>query len=322
MRLHARANHGGRRGLLAFALASLIAFALALTTGAGPASAAVGPNQITHVYMNLANQGSQSQQNQYQGLIDSLRQASSQFTGSYRGNTRITQYSDQGLIRLSLHVTASNTETSLWIDPSDLYVLGFSNQWNQTWQFNDNRINLGTRLAQSGFTTNGNVQTLFFGGAYTSLPASAGVNRSNFQHDYSDIIGAVEQLAHVTNPTGGQANGSDQQWTARSLLLLIQATSEAARFYDINGVFRTTMLGAYGSRGLTAYQQNLENAWSAASAFGYNLTNYGSATPITTTGGISWNQWSDVASRIAIMLYRITAVPDQGNSGDWSHDEL
>lgn len=321
MHLHDRTNAGGRN-LLALAVATLLAFALALTAGTGSASAAVGQNQIRHVYMNLANQGSSSQRDQYQGLIDSLRAASSQFDGSYRGNTRITQYSDQGLIRLSLNVSAGNTEASLWIDPSDLYVLGFSNRWGQTWQFNDNRVDLGARIAASGYAINGAVQTLFFGGAYTSLPASAGVTRGNFPHDYADVVGSVEQLANVTNPTGGQANGSDQQWTARSLLLLIQFTSEAARFYDINGVFRTTMTGAFGGRGLTAYQQNLENAWSAASAYGYNLTNYGSAAPVTTTGGITWQQWSDVASRIAIMLYRITAVPDQGNSGNWIHDEF
>ncbi|MFE5143637.1 ribosome-inactivating family protein [Streptomyces fagopyri] len=161
-----------------------------------------------------------------------------------------------------------------------------------------------------------------FGGNYGSLTASAGVNRGNFLHNYGDFLGSVSQLSAVTNPTGGQNNGSQQQRTARSLLLLIQMTSEAARLYDVNGVFATTMIGGIPGAGINAYQSNLENGWSQASAYGWTVTNNRSAPGIVTTGQVPWNNWNDVASRIAIMLYRIANVPDQGNSGGWSHDEL
>ncbi|MGW2689847.1 ribosome-inactivating family protein [Streptomyces sp. NPDC001414] len=272
--------------------------------------------------MNLSENGSNAQQSQYQGLIDSLRRASAGTTGPYRGSTYLSQYPDQGLIRLTLTRLSNSDEVSLWIDPVNLYVLGFTNRSNQTWQFNDNRFSLANRLSTSGFQPNGAVQTLPFGGNYLSLTASAGVNRGNFLHNYGDVIGSVSQLATVTNPTGGQANGSNQQWTARSLLLLIQMTSESARLYDINGVFRTTMIGTNASPGITAYQSNLENGWGQASGYGQNVTNNPAVPGITTTGGVTWNSWADIAARIAILLYRTGIVPDGGSSSNWSHDEL
>lgn len=307
---------------LSLILASILAFGVISTIGAKAASASVGNNQITHVYMNLGDAGSDTQQSQYQGLIDSLRAAASNYAGTYRSGTYISQYSDQGLIRLSLHRNSNADEISLWIDPTDLYVLGFTNGANQTWQFNDNRLDLASRLSASGYQSNGAVQTLPFGGAYNSLTASAGVNRGNFSHNYGDVLGSVSQLATVTDPTGGQANGSPQQWTARSLLLMIQMTSESARLYDITGVFRTTMVGVMASSGISAYQSNLENGWGQASGYGWSVTNNSNTQGITTTGGVTWNSWSDVAARIAIMLYRIAFVPDGGSSSNWSHDEL
>ncbi|MFF4247042.1 ribosome-inactivating family protein [Streptomyces sp. NPDC001822] len=303
-------------------MATILAAGVSVTAGAATASAAVGQNQITHLYMNLGTPNS-GQQNQYQALIDSLRVAASDGGGShFRGNTYLSQYNNQGLIRLSLRLTDEQQEISLWIDPQNLYVLGFTNNANQTWQFNDNRFSLADRLSASGYQSNGAVQTLYFGGGYTSLTASAGRDRGTFQHNWADIVGSVRQLARVTNPTGGQNNGSQQTYTARSLFLMIQMTSEAARFYDITGVFRSAMVNADRPAGITAYQSNLENGWGQASAFGWSVTNNAQTPGIVTTGQVAWNNWADVASRIAIMLFRITAIPDAGNSGQWSHDEL
>ncbi|MGE7438833.1 ribosome-inactivating family protein [Kitasatospora sp. NPDC001175] len=90
----------------------------------------------------------------------------------------------------------------------------------------------------------GNTAEASFGGAYTGLPAYAGVDRGNFPHDYSDIVGAVEQLAYVTNPSGARPTEAISSGRRGRCCLLIQATSEAARFYDINGVFRAAMIGA------------------------------------------------------------------------------
>ncbi|MFB8754457.1 ribosome-inactivating family protein [Streptomyces nigra] len=322
MQLKARIGRRARL-LVSFVVASLLAAGVTVTTGAGTASAIVGRNQITHLYMNLGISGNYGQRDQYQGLINSIRvAASNRGAETFRGNTYIAQYADQGLIRVSLHLNADNQEMSLWLDPQNLYVLGFTNTYNQTWQFNDNRFNLADRLSASGFQSNGAVRTLYFGGAYPSLTASAGVNRGNFSHNYNDVLGSVRQLARVTNPTGGQANGSEQQWTARSLFLMIQMTSEAARFYDINGVFRSTMYGTYTQPGIVSWQSNLENGWSQASAFGYSVTNDPTTPGIVTTGQVQWHSWSDVSDRIAIMLYKIPSVPDGGNSGNWTRDEL
>ncbi|MFE3267155.1 ribosome-inactivating family protein [Streptomyces sp. NPDC059215] len=313
------------RFLAPLVMASLLATGATATLGAATASASVGQNQINHVYMNLGESGSQSQQSQYQALIDSLRVAASNNGAShYRGNSYISQYADQGLIRLSLHRDNPNRsepdEVSLWIDPTNLYVLGFTNRFNQTWQFNDNRINLAARLSASGFNTS--VQTLYFGGAYPSLTASAGVTLDHFSHNYGDILGSVTQLANVTNPTGGEGNGSNQQWTARSLIVLIQMTVESARLYDINGVFRTAMIGQYATVGITAFQENIEHGWGQASAYGQTVTGNPSAPNITTSGGVTWNGWNDVASRIAILNYRTSSLPDKGNSANWRYDEL
>ncbi|HXC77240.1 MAG TPA: ribosome-inactivating family protein [Candidatus Acidoferrum sp.] len=308
--------------LLSLFVALAVAVSVMFTAGTGTASAAVGYGQITHVYMNLGERGSQTQQSQYQGLLDSLRNAVGNYGPSpWRGGTYLAQYAQQGLVRLSLHRNATAEEVSLWIDPVTLYVLGFSNNNGQIWQFPDNTVaNFRGRLDAAGYSYT-SFANLPFQSQYASMTASAGVDRWNFNHNYGDILGSVSQLARVTNPYGGQNNGSDQMWTARSLLLLIQATAEAARLWDIQGVFRTTFLGAWAGSGISAYQQNLENGWGQASAYGYSVTNSTNTPGITTTGGITWNSWQDVADRIAVLLGR-NITPDGGNSANFQRDEL
>lgn len=320
MQLLSRVRRKGQALLSLFVTLTVVT--VMFTASSGTASAVVGYGQITHVYMNLGEQGSPSQQNQYQNLIVSLRNAVSQYGNSpYRGGTYLAQYAEEGLVRLSLHRDATAEEVSLWMDPVTLYILGFSNNNGQIWQFPDNTVaNFRSRLDLAGYSYT-SFENLPFESRYASLTASAGVDRWNFNHNYGDILGSVSQLARVTSPYGGQNNGSAQMWTARSLHLLIQATAEAARAWDIQGVFLATFLGTWGTAGISAYQQNLENGWAQASAYGYSVTNNPTTSGITTTGGITWNRWADVAARLAILLYR-NITPDGGKSSNWPQDEL
>ena len=291
----------------------------AITLAATSASASVPQNGITHVYMNLDDFGSSSQQDQYQSLLNSLRSAIANTNTVYRGNTYLTQASSAGLVELTLTVVSTNNTVTLWIDPTNLYIMGFSNNDGVTWQFND-QTSLSARLSRTTYQMNGGyARTLPFGGSYGSLTASSGNNRDNMGINYPDILGSVNQLATVTDPTGGQANGSNQQWTARSLLLMVQFTSEAARFYDIDGVFRATMIGANQGPGLSAEQQTLENDWGQISNYGISVTNNPSTPPYVASNNpyIAFNSWADIATKMAVLLYTYSLW-----SGNPWNDEL
>jgi hypothetical protein len=300
----------------------VVGFVLALTlglagtlAGAGKAYADTGNNQVTHVYMNLDDFGSTSQQDQYQGLLDSLRAATGHL---YRGSTYVTQSSNTGLIRLSLHINSTGEQMDLWLNPSNLYVLGFSNSQGLTWQFNDMAGVLANRLGTANVPgINPVVQDLFFGGGYPELTPSAGRDRNSIQINYADVLGSVRQLSGVTNPTGGQSNGSPQTYTARSLLLMIQFTSEAARFWDVQGIFRSTMIGQNQGPGLSLTIQELENNWEFISQYGISVTQNPSTPGIVAhyvNPYLPFFSWAAVAARTALLLYTINYLP--------SHTEL
>jgi hypothetical protein len=120
---------------------ALLAFVIAITgtsfIGGGTARADVYPGQITHVYMNLANNPSTNLQSQYTLLIRSLRDAAGH---SYRDGVQETELNnaynrENGLIKLTL--SYNGTTLTLWISPADLYVRGYTNQYGHTFQFND-----------------------------------------------------------------------------------------------------------------------------------------------------------------------------------------
>ena len=110
-------------------------------------------------------------------------------------------------------------------------------------------------------------------------------------------------------------------------MLLIQVTSEAARFRNVYGIM-TQALGTPGSRGgLPTQEQNLENNWAAMSGYGVSVSNNSTTRPVTIVGagaadsdGHSTNlvlhSWNDLSRYVGILL------GNRANVGGPGHTEL
>jgi hypothetical protein len=270
---------------------------MAIVASAGAAKADVPNNGVGHVWLNLNNPG-QGAQSQFSAFITSLRQAAGH---DFRGGVYQTQTETSNrLIRADITDPAGN-QVWLWITPSDLYVRGFTSQTNgTTYYFGDDGFNL---------------QMLDFGSNYNSMSQAAGRGRDTMLISFNDLVGSVRNLATVGYPYGG-----NQQDVARSMMFMIQYTSEAARFWDVYGVM-SDIMNSWTARydGLPLLQQNLENSWDAISQYGYRVTNDPYTPPTNITGvGTFWN-WGDVQARLGTMTPRWNGLSP---SGDWWHTEL
>jgi hypothetical protein len=293
-----------------------------MTAMAGPARADVGPGQVAHVYMNLDNRPGNSAATGYRAFINSLRRAAGH---AFRGATYIAQSNPGGIIRADINATGGNQalRLTLWIDPVNLYVLGFTNANNQTLYFNDvspanaDRVAVGA-LAQ-GF--HGGTQRLPFGGNYMSLSRTAGRGRGAMPISMNDIYSSVASLATTTSGNIGTSTLS----ASRSLMLLIQVTSEAARFSNVYGIM-SQALGNPGSRnGLPAREQNLENNWEAMSRYGLSVSHNSTTRPETIIGAgapdsrghatnLVLHSWSDVARYVGILLGNLDDLGTPGHT--------
>lgn len=296
-----------------------IAMFLAVMTGvAVPAEADTGPGQVTHIYVNLDNKPGDSAAAGYRAFINSLRSAAGH---AYRGDTSIAQSSPGGIIRADINATGGGRpqRTTLWIDPQNLYVLGFTDDaYNQTLYFNDlsaaNIARVTNGALDQGF--HGGFHVLPFGGNYMSLSAAAGRSRGAMPISMRHIYSSITNLATTQS---GNIGGTATQEAARSLMLLIQVTSEAARFTNVYQVM-SQALGSDGSRnGLPAQEQNLENNWAAMSGFGVSVSNNSTTPPMTIIGGgapdgnghqtsLVLDSWSDVARYVGMLLGNLAYV--------------
>ena len=304
---------------------AIISFAVFLATMigmAGPARADVGPGQVAHIYMELDNRPGSSAAAGYSAFINSLRSTAGH---AFRGGAYIAQSNAGGIIRADINATGGTSPLpmTLWIDPQNLYVLGFTNANNQTLYFNDltaAEVNLvaGGALAQ-GF--HGGFQRLPFGSNYNSLSATAGRGREAMPISMNDIYSSVANLA----TTNSGNIGTSTQSAARSLMLLIQVTSEAARFSNVYGIM-SEALGTRGSRaGLPTQEQNLENNWAAMSGYGVSVSNNSTTRPVTIAGAgaadsdghptnLVLHSWSDVARYVGMLLGNLANVGGPGHT--------
>ena len=292
------------------------------------AKADVQPGTITYLYLNLpsSGQGSTALQSQYSSMILSLRNAAGH---PYRNGVDITQLQHTtGLIRLRIYT--GGVYVDLWYTPQDLYLRGFTNTYGYTYQFSDSDYNLLSALDILGDNSGQGGSTLPFASDYNSLRQAAGRGRESTPFNYTSFWNSIFNLAYTTSPTG-----SAQQNVARSLTLMIQMTSEAARFNDVYGVAQDAMFqGSYS--GLPAFQQYLENNWATISNFGLTISQNGTANPTTvqginpntgnspTAGGQPYTLYSfnDVQRFLAIMCTAPYDSDTGGISQDWNHSEL
>ncbi|KIX78720.1 hypothetical protein SF23_04985 [Streptomyces sp. MBRL 10] len=146
----------------------------------------------------------------------------------------------------------------LWMNPTNMYILGFTTHDGRTYEFNDTgrvgsndttlrwrmRNTRGQEIQAAGISRDP-IQ-LNFGGGYGALENAAQRGRDRMLVGYIDVQASILQLATVANPSGAGRLDS-----ARSLMLMIHLVSEAARFHDIEGSFRAAM-ATYEQRPLPA----------------------------------------------------------------------
>ena len=275
----------------------------------------VPTNQIGHVWLNFGAVASQTQKSQYIAFIASLRRAVGY---EFRNGVFATQNAGNELVRVDL--TSPDGQTIwLWITPNNLYVRGVTAANGVTYTFSDGDYFLSNAmrtLGNNGLLPAGPLRsfgTLQFGSNYDSLRQAAGRGRETMPISIDDLIGSVNQLAALT----GVVN---QQATARSLMFLIQFTSEAARFTDVAGVFEDVMGNPGQSyHGLPALQQEIENSWDQISRYAHAVTQNSSTPPLPVNGVDFFSNFGVVQRRLGILMGQTSFV---NPTGDWRHTEL
>ena len=264
-----------RTGYRLLGLVAALAITLtAFISGTGAAKADIGDVNVGHVWMNLSGYASADQANQYTELISSLRNAAGH---NWQGSTMMTQPNSDSLIRLDLNINGATLW--LWFTPNDLYLRGWTDTQGNTYSFNDYNLRgmMQTIVAQSGlgqgllpaaaFSWN-QFYTLPYGSNYNSLSQAAGRSRDSMPVSYNDLWNSAENLAWART---AMDQPSTQSY-ARSLMFMIQYTSEAARFNDVFGVMSAISgNNARRDNGIGALQQELENSWAQISQFAENV---------------------------------------------------
>ncbi|MFJ4469609.1 ribosome-inactivating family protein [Streptomyces sp. NPDC089424] len=283
--------------------------------GAPAAKADTGTNRIGHVWMHLDDQPSTQQASQYLGLLQSFQGASAHY---WQQGIAATQTSESSLIRMDLNFAGESLW--LWFTPEDLYLRGFTNHYGDTWTFNDNDWNLAEHMHRIATDRSPDVgllpdltriRTLHFGSNYNSMAANAGgINRGNLPISYTAVWNAAWQLQY----------GDSTAMTAQSLLLMIQFTSEAVRFWDVYGLFRGVMEDGTRRIGVPANHQELENHWNQIGRFAQDW--YAGRNPRPVNVGPHAGVISNI-SQVRENLWTILGNPATTSyTGDWWHTEL
>jgi hypothetical protein len=271
---------------------------------------------------------------QYQGLINSLRNAAA-FT--YRDPVLMTQGTnseqDANLIAMTLTEFTpgrSNVFITLWFTADNLYLRGFTNVNGQTFYFNEGPggYNLATAFyaVSPQFGALGSMSQLGYSSNYNSLTNVAGAGRDSIDLSWQSFYNAFYTLGYY-----GINSSSTYSGAARSLLLMIQYFSEAARFWDIGGYISNTV--QYDVSGpLPLWMQYLENSWARISQYGVDISQNPSTPPMNVTGmnpnyyGGSYTFYSfgDVQRFMAVLLNpgEVNDPAMGGYNGDWNRDEL
>ncbi|MFF4246787.1 ribosome-inactivating family protein [Streptomyces sp. NPDC001822] len=282
----------GKPARLIALLTALLIAAATFLTGAGTAHADTGNFRIAHVYVNMRGEWDNpaAMAGSWGTFLQSIRNSAGHW---YAQDTSLTQNGDSSphaLLRADLNVTNAQghqTELRLWYTPNNMYLRGFTttsvdasspNNGNVTYYFNDSDFNLEGEMnylrnssSDRGLLPPANYQRLQYSGAYTSMarpPAQGGpgVTRDNTQMSYASLYNSVFQLAYLQR--GSEQNGGNNfQATAASLLRIIQATSEAARFRDVQGIIIQMMANQSYQFTMPAVQQELENDWRGLSVY-------------------------------------------------------
>jgi hypothetical protein len=293
-----------RRGVIGLIL--VLAAAIGVLAPAGPATATTGDSMESQVWLNLGAEPSDQLRIDYSTFLASLRAA----VGDARQGVEVTQESTghaEGIVRVLLTAdddSGNERGVYLWIQPDNLYVVGYSprDTPNVSYALND--------TSSSRWFPTDSVQRLPFGGNYQSLTGAANRNRDTTPIAFWNVRQAVIDLANQQSVNG------NPQTTARALLLLIQFTSEAARFNDVEGIFRNVMASWDNTyNGVPDWLQHMENNWGTLSNFFWNSIGLGSnSNPDPVTIGTGASQVTISNATDARRYLRTVLPPNEGPS--------
>ncbi|MER6300731.1 ribosome-inactivating family protein [Kitasatospora sp. NPDC001539] len=296
----------------------------AFVGSAGTASADVPFRSVRHVWLDLDEAGNAMQQS-YTRFITSLREASGH---DWQQRMRQTQVAASGNELIRADLNSGSARVQLWISPGDLYVRGFTAMNGVTYYFVETGdggrrpYNLGEVMnnirrgndSSVGLLPSGRFESLRTSSNYGALSQVANRALGGIQFSFGSARDAIFNLAYTTNP------GPDSQHVARSLMSLIQFTSEAARFWEIYSLEATVMAnGGRTINGLPGNLQDLEHNWGNLSDFSQRLDR-GENPPAVSIPSLGvFRTLLDVANRLAM----IQSAPTTSQvKGDPWHTEL
>jgi hypothetical protein len=255
--------------------------------------------------MDLTGASGPTRGAQYTQLIQGLRAATAT---PYRNNvSALEPQPEQGRRLVAMNLTAGTDTIQLWFSADDLYLRGFTNSTGATFQFNDDGDNfsLAAALEQYGapLTTRQNVRFLGFQGSYGSMSGAANQNLSTLNVSYLSVQNAIHTL--------GQASieNFDRQGVARALMLMVQITSESARFNNVFAFALDVMTNGTQNTGVPDLLQELETNWGTISEFGVAISNNTNTQPTNIPNVGQLNSFLDVARWLAVMTNAPRVLP-------------
>lgn len=230
---------------------------------------------------------------QYQQMIVALRQTGHQYHGIYITQPR----SSDGLIHLQINM-ANRGSVVLWFTANNLYLRGFENNDGRIYYFSD--YEMPDAMRAMGIQP---AVQLGFNGGYGALERRAGRSRQEAQEhpglqlSFSTLEEAVRGLADTR-----WRPGEPDRDIARRLLIMIQFTSESARFAAVNGRMRDAMRTNAPIR-VTDREVELENSWDPISQFARELIERPHNTRPTEIRGVGeLRNWRDVRRIVRLLL--------------------
>ncbi|WP_181434583.1 MULTISPECIES: ribosome-inactivating family protein [unclassified Curtobacterium] len=245
-----------------------------LAGGAEAASAQVPDPSLTLAgSLDLNDYASSQVSADYNRLVGALEDLSS--VRSWDGGFQTQNGGGHGAIitaQITAHDSSGNPHAlTLYFHAENLYLAGIRRAGDPAAYFFSDDQGWGGGYVSIGLAGN-----------YNALTQAAGRGRSAMPISWNDINASVLQLA--TAPGNYSAGIVPRQATARSLLLLIQMFSEAARFPAIQAHFANALYNNSRTNGLTLGEEHLENNWSALSSYSYAQHHNQNPAPITITG--------------------------------------
>ncbi|MET8543732.1 ribosome-inactivating family protein [Kitasatospora sp. NPDC004799] len=251
----------------------LIAFALAVgLMGMTPSAAHADTNdRLTIIDWDISdlNGGGASPHQRYWDVISRLHTLSSHDWFRTDLDETVVADNDQ-LIQISLHRNGAYLG-AMYYWPHSLYLAGFYQVGGTHWVFNDGDAS----RARFNRVLGVQARTLPWSSNYNNIPG--GGNRQDQQINGPRLDNALQQVRQIE---ALQNSGSGRAVLADSLLMMIQATSEAARFgriFDnVRGNIRDHGLAQIGVENV-----NLETNWAALSNWVYRVMDNAGTPPVT-----------------------------------------